>query len=83
MSILLKTQWALLTNMILNMEGIQKHTFTGYEVLSDIILLTNRDHTEVTLNQIKNGNAKTFNAGVVVRTKDLREILEDTIDIDI
>ena len=65
----------ILTNMILNMEGIQKHTFTGYEVLSDIILLTNRDHTEVTLNQIKNGNAKTFNAGVVVRTKDLREIL--------
>ena len=65
----------LLTNMILDIEGTQKHTFTGYDVLSDLILLTNRDHKEITLNQIKNGVAKTFNAGVVVRTRDLREIL--------
>ncbi len=65
----------LLTNMILDIEGTKKHTFTGYDVLSDLILLTNRDHKEITLEQIKNGKAKTFNAGVVVRTKDLEEIL--------
>lgn len=65
----------LLTNMILDIEGIHKHTFDGYHVLSDIVLLTNRDHKEVTLSEIKNGKAKTFNAGIVARTKDLREIL--------
>ena len=65
----------LLTNMILDIEGIHKHTFDGYNVLSDIVLLTNRDHKEVTLSEIKNGKAKTFNAGIVARTKDLREIL--------
>lgn len=65
----------LLTNMILDIEGASKHTFNGYHVFSDLILLTNRDHREVTLNEIKNGRAKTFNAGVVVRTRDLEEIL--------
>ena len=65
----------LLTNMILDIEGSHKHTFSGYDVLSDIVLLTNRDHKEVTLNEIRKGQAKTFNAGVVVRTNDLREIL--------
>lgn len=65
----------LLTNMILDIEGASKHTFNGYHVFSDLILLTNRDHREVTLNEIKNGRTKTFNAGVVVRTRDLEEIL--------
>lgn len=65
----------LLTNMILDIEGVHKHTFNGYHILSDLILLTNRDHKEVTLNAIHNGMAKTFNAGVVVRTSDLQEIL--------
>ena len=31
----------LLTNMILDIEGTKKHTFIGYDVLSDLILLTN------------------------------------------
>ena len=66
----------ILTNMILDIEGVKKHTFTGYNVLSDLILLTNRDHKEITLEQIKNGIAKTFNAGVVIRTRDLEEVLK-------
>lgn len=65
----------LLTNMILDIEGSHKHTFSGYDVLSDIVLLTNRDHKEVTLETIKSGPAKTFNAGVIARTNDLKEIL--------
>ncbi|MBP3887009.1 MAG: methyltransferase [Cellulosilyticum sp.] len=65
----------LLTNMILDIEGAKKHTFTGYDILSDLILLTNRDHKEITLDEIKNGKARTFNAGVVIRTRDLEEIL--------
>lgn len=65
----------ILTNMILDIEGIKKHKFIGYDELSDLILLTNRDHREVTLNEIHNGQAKVFNVGVLVRTRDLREIL--------
>ena len=65
----------ILTNMILDIEGIKKHEFIGYNELSDLILLTNRDHREITLQAISNGQAKVFNAGVIVRTRDLREIL--------
>ncbi|PHV69973.1 RNA methyltransferase [Sporanaerobium hydrogeniformans] len=65
-----------LTKMILDLEQPDKHTFTGNEILSDLLLLTNRDHREITLEQIKKGQAKVFNAGVVVRTKDLNEIFE-------
>lgn len=65
----------LLTQMILNIEGTKKHRFIGYEEVSDLVLLTNRDHREVTLDQIVKGQAKVFNAGVTVHTKDLREIL--------
>lgn len=66
----------ILTNMILDIEGVKKHAFTGYNIESDIILLTNRDHKEVTLQQITKGQAKTFNAGVAVRTQELKEILK-------
>lgn len=65
-----------LTNLLLDIEGVSTHTFTGYNVLSDIILLTNRNHKEVTLEQIENGIKKAFNAGVLVRTKNLEEILK-------
>lgn len=65
----------LLTALTLSLEEPEKHIFNGYNVLSDLILLTNRDHQEVTLNQIKKGKAKAFGAGVIVRTDDLKEIL--------
>lgn len=64
-----------LNEMILMLEGTDMHPFIGYNELSDLILLTNRDYQEVTLEQIKKGKGKVFNAGVVVRTKDLKEIL--------
>ena len=65
----------LLTNMILNIERPKGHRFIGYNELSDLILLTNRDHQDITANQIEQGDKKIFNAGVIVRTKDLDEIL--------
>lgn len=64
-----------LTNLLLDMEKPDMHEFIGYEEVSDLILLTNREHKAVTLNQIHNGKAQEFGAGVVVRTKDLNEIL--------
>ena len=66
----------LLTNMILDIEGTKGHRFIGYNELSDLILLTNRDHQEITANQITQGIKKVFNAGVMVRTKDLGEVLK-------
>lgn len=65
----------ILTELIVAIEKPITHTFIGYNVLSDVILLTNREHQQVTLNQIHEGTAKSFNAGVVVRTRDLNEIL--------
>lgn len=66
----------ILTEMMLRIEVPETHEFKGYKVLSDIILLTNREHQQVTLEQIHSGKAKVFNAGVVVRTDNLGEILK-------
>ena len=65
----------ILTELIVAVEKPRAHTFTGYDVPSELLLLTNRDHKEVTLGQIQGGAAKVFNAGVAVRTDDLNEIL--------
>ena len=66
----------LLTRMILDIEGTNTHKFVGYNELSDLILLTNRDHQEVTAQQITDGIKKVFNAGVMVRTNNLQEVLK-------
>lgn len=64
-----------LKEMILVMEGIKKHTFTGYNEMSKIILLTNRNFQKITLDQMKSHRAKIFNAGVMAKTDNLEEIL--------
>lgn len=66
----------ILTSLLVKVEEPSMHEFNGYKELSDLILLTNRDHQEVTLNQINKGKAKAFGAGVIVRTEDLKEILK-------
>lgn len=66
----------ILTSMLLAIEKPCMHLFTGYEETSDLILLTNRNHKNITLEQIHEGKAKEFNAGVIVRTNNLREILD-------
>ncbi|BCJ96424.1 hypothetical protein acsn021_39930 [Anaerocolumna cellulosilytica] len=65
----------ILSELILSVEGTKKHTFTGYQVPSKVVLLTNRNHSKITLNQIEHNKAKEFNAGVIVQTTDLRTIL--------
>lgn len=65
----------ILSEMVLTVEGVKKHEFTGYHQPSKVILLTNRDHKEVTLDQMKSLKAKTFTAGVMVKVEDLNEIL--------
>ncbi|WP_310603938.1 TRM11 family SAM-dependent methyltransferase [Anaerosporobacter sp.] len=66
-----------LTALIVSMEGVKKHTFTGFHKSSKVLLLTNRNHIPVTLKQVQmiTPTAKEFNAGVMVRTEALDEIL--------
>lgn len=66
---------ATLTALIIKAEGIKKHEFCGQSEMSDLILLTNRSFSEVTRDQIHMGQAKTFRAGVRVKTNQLDEIL--------
>jgi hypothetical protein len=72
----IKEECKLLQDMILALEGYQKHTFTGWKVPSRIILMTNRNFREITAEQIKSHHPKVFNAGVQARTSDLKEIFE-------
>lgn len=66
-----------LTALIVSMEGVKKHTFTGFNKLSKVLLLTNRNHIPVTLEQVQmiTPTAKAFNAGVMAKTEELDEIL--------
>lgn len=66
-----------LTSLIVSMEGVKKHTFTGFHKLSKVLLLTNRNHIPVTLQKVQQvtPTAKEFNAGVMVKTDRLDEIL--------
>lgn len=72
----IKEECKLLQDMILALEGYQKHIFTGWKVPSRIILMTNRNFREITAEQIKSHHPKVFNAGVQARTSDLKEIFE-------
>lgn len=53
----------------------RKHTFTGYECMNEVVLLCNRNHIHVTMEQLKVGTKKEFTAGVIVKTNKLRELL--------
>ncbi len=64
-----------LSTLIVMAEGIKKHEFTGYSMEQDLILLTNRNHIDITLNQLSSESKKAFGAGVMVKTNQLKEVL--------
>lgn len=64
-----------LSDLIISAEGIKRHVFTGFQVPSRLVLLTNRNFIPITLEQIKNGEAREFNAGIIVKTSDLNQLL--------
>lgn len=66
----------ILTSLLVKVEEPKAHTFNGYTETSDLVLITNREHQHITADQIKKGQAKTFGAGVLVRTNHLKEILK-------
>ena len=72
-----------LTQLILSVEGIEKHAFTGWNQQNNLILITNRNCADITKRQIeelasdsgyKDTTVQTFTAGVMVKTKHLKEI---------
>lgn len=65
----------LLRELVTAIEGTKRHTFTGYEKVTKIVLLTNRNYQNVTFEQMKSHRAKVFGAGVMARTSDLKDIL--------
>lgn len=64
-----------LSDLILRMEGIKKHPFTGYRIPSKLVLLTNRNYKQITQDQLKDKGSKAFNAGIIVETADLKDVL--------
>lgn len=42
-----------LNQIVLNIEGMKKHSFTGFSVPHEMLLLTNREQREVTLSEVK------------------------------
>ena len=64
-----------LLEIINRYEKHQKHVFNGYSIIDDVILLTNREHREVTAGQIKEGKITMMGGGLRVRGGNLEEIL--------
>lgn len=71
-----------LRKLILSIEGIRKHKFTGWQKESEIILLANRRHLETVLMEIKQlpdvttSDAKLMNAGIRLKTAALDQLME-------
>lgn len=64
-----------LSELILAKEGIVQHTFIGYQVPSELILLTNRNFVDVTMEQLSDVKSKKFTAGVMLHSNDLKKVL--------
>lgn len=66
-----------LSDLIVLLEGIQTHTFIGADLPNDLVLLTNRNHINVTADQLRDigeENFKEFSAGIMLTTEKLSEI---------
>lgn len=55
----------------------QNHDFTGFELVNECVLLTNRNLKQVTINELKKIPHKEFNAGVMVKTKQIEYVLNN------
>ncbi|SES70382.1 TRM11 family SAM-dependent methyltransferase [[Clostridium] polysaccharolyticum] len=63
-------------NLVATMEGVKGHAFTGEHLPADIILLTNRNHIGVTMEQLPEGTrARAFSAGIQAKASSLEEVL--------
>ena len=71
-----------LNKLVISIEGIKKHRFTGWQKESEIILLANRRHLETVFMEIKQlpgvltSDAKLLNAGIRLKTAALDQLME-------
>lgn len=65
----------ILSKMMIQLEGVKKHKFSGYHMPMGAVLLTNRNYNNVTLEQLDTNKAKLFNAGVMLQTSELKKVL--------
>lgn len=73
-----------LDSLIIAMQGLNAHTFTGKNVISDVVLLTNRKHVaavaaqaaEVLGMEEDDENIKIFSAGVMLHTDRTDDIMK-------
>lgn len=67
-----------LSSLVVRMEGVKKHTFNGFHKTYNVVLLTNRNFTEVTSNELirlePDAKIKSFGAGVIARVNHLHWI---------
>lgn len=68
------TKHALEEMKLLNsiLPGDKKHTFTGYELVNEFVLTTNRNFKNITAEKLGKLPHKEFTAGIMVKTKQLR-----------
>lgn len=74
----------ILNHLIITMNGFQKHEFTGWNKMSDLVLLTNRRHVEFVAKQVREQlgvaadceHIRTFSAGVLVHTNQIETLME-------
>ena len=71
-----------LNKLLISIEGIKKHKFTGWQKSSEIILLANRRHLETVFMEIKQlpdvvtADARLMNAGIRLKTAALDQLME-------
>lgn len=60
---------------ILRLNGAFVHTFTGDNITSEAVLLTNRNFKNVTFDSLAGVPRKEFNAGIKVKTNDFKKVM--------
>lgn len=65
-----------LTELVVAEEGIETHTFCGFQQQYDCVLLTNRLHIDATRRQLDPGQCRDFPAGVRVITGHIEDLLK-------
>ena len=71
----IREELSMLRTLLLKYESPRKHRFKGFDRETEVILLTNREHREVTVNQLGDEKTVLLAGGVRVRTKNVKELL--------
>ncbi|MFV0344198.1 MAG: TRM11 family SAM-dependent methyltransferase [Anaerocolumna sp.] len=64
-----------ISKMLVQLEGVKKHKFTGHNQNMGAVLLTNRNFNHIIAEQIQADHVKLFNAGVMIQSNHWNRIL--------